>query len=268
MTRPVTVPNAFAAQTGSIPLSQLDANNAALVAAINDPATYKNYAVDTGAANAYTITLNPAPSSQASLIGVPIVFKAVNANTTASTLNVNGLGVVAIKNNDGTAILGGAIPANSIVQVVYDGTNYQLFYLTSAASKTVIGGYTRIGPNMCMKLTPSASGTSLTRDAVTNVASPGAGVVALMVDIFTRANSGNSIALRNTTVNCYSDAGATVYLASVACSAREEVAVAAGTTLMELQQRLVLPVASPYLQMVDDAGNQGFATYQVIGYFD
>jgi hypothetical protein len=126
MTKPVTISNTFATQSGNVPASQIDADLSALAAAVNDPATYTNYAVDTGGANAYVITLNPAPSTQASLVGVPITFKAVNANTTASTLNINGLGIVNIKHNDGTALNSGEIPANSMVVALYDGTNYQI----------------------------------------------------------------------------------------------------------------------------------------------
>lgn len=126
MTKPVTISNTFATQSGNVPASQIDADLSALAAAVNDPATYTNYAVDTGGANAYVITLNPAPSTQASLVGVPITFKAVNANTTASTLNINGLGIVNIKHNDGTALNSGEIPANSMVTALYDGTNYQI----------------------------------------------------------------------------------------------------------------------------------------------
>ncbi len=56
-----------------------------------------DYAVDTGSANAYVIAL--APALAANVIGMLITFKATNANTGASTLNVNGIGAVAIKKN-------------------------------------------------------------------------------------------------------------------------------------------------------------------------
>ena len=48
---------------------------------------------DTGAANAYVITFQPGqPIPAAYVTGMGIKFKALNANTTASTVNVNGLG--------------------------------------------------------------------------------------------------------------------------------------------------------------------------------
>lgn len=129
-------------------------------------------------------------------------------------------------------------------------------------------GYTRIGPNLCMKTAPGSVGTSLTRDAITAVSSPAAGAKAVIIDIFARANSGNGIATRYTTINIYSDSGGTTYIGGVASTTREEVAVAAGTTLREESQRMVLNTANPYIQMVDDAGDQGYATYNVVGYYD
>ncbi|MDP3048906.1 MAG: hypothetical protein Q8N12_05675 [Thermodesulfovibrionales bacterium] len=53
-----------------------------------------DYAPDTGAANAYVITL--APALTARVVGMPIHFMAANANTGASTLN-DGLGVCIYK---------------------------------------------------------------------------------------------------------------------------------------------------------------------------
>jgi hypothetical protein len=84
---------------------------------------YDNYAVDTGAADAYVVTLDPAPTAYTA--GMTIAFKAVNANTGASTVNVNGLGVKSLKKNGGTALSSGDIPAGYIVVAIYDGTNFQ-----------------------------------------------------------------------------------------------------------------------------------------------
>ena len=50
-----------------------------------------DYAADTGAANAYVIALTPALTSH--VVGMPIHFMAANANTGASTININGLGI-------------------------------------------------------------------------------------------------------------------------------------------------------------------------------
>lgn len=96
---------------------------------------YLNYADDTGAADAYAVTLDPAPANYAAPLMV--FFKAVNANTGASTLNVNSLGVKAIRKN-GTAVLeSGDISAGAVVCVVYDGTNFQLIGTTATAQSNL-----------------------------------------------------------------------------------------------------------------------------------
>lgn len=124
MSGTVSVPNLFAAaSSGTTP--QLDADFAALVAALNNPLTYAIYAVDSGSVNAYAITLAPPPATQAALLGVAIVFKANVANTAASTLNVNALGAQSIVRPGGTAISAGQIPIGTVI-VIWDGTNYVL----------------------------------------------------------------------------------------------------------------------------------------------
>ena len=82
-----------------------------------------NYAADAGTANAYTVTLAPIPTLVA---GSPVVFKAANANTGASTLAVNGGAAVTILKHGTQALTGGEISAGQIVRVAYDGTNFQM----------------------------------------------------------------------------------------------------------------------------------------------
>ncbi len=48
------------------------------------------YGADTGSANAYVVNINPGISSLTS--GMEVLFRATNANTAASTLNVSALG--------------------------------------------------------------------------------------------------------------------------------------------------------------------------------
>ena len=81
-------------------------------------------ATDTGTANAHVIALSPAITAYAS--GQKFTFKSGSANTTASTLNVNGLGVKAIKKLHDQDVASGDIESGSIVTVVYDGTNFQM----------------------------------------------------------------------------------------------------------------------------------------------
>ena len=123
MSGTITVPTLFAAATSGTTV-QLDADFAALTAAFNNPLTYAQYSTDSGAVNAYVATLAPAPANQASLLGVVIALKATTANTTASTLNVNALGVQAIVRPGGSALISGDLTGT--VLVVWDGSNYIL----------------------------------------------------------------------------------------------------------------------------------------------
>ena len=83
-----------------------------------------SYAVDTGIADAYAIALNSTLTSYVE--GQSFSFKAVNANTGASTINIDGLGVKTIKRRDGTDLQSGDIPSGSINIIQNDGTNFQL----------------------------------------------------------------------------------------------------------------------------------------------
>lgn len=82
------------------------------------------YAIDTGAANAYIVTLSPA--STAYTAGMVVIMKAINTNIGTSTINVNALGVKNITKDGATALTAGDILANEIVFLIYDGTQFQL----------------------------------------------------------------------------------------------------------------------------------------------
>lgn len=85
---------------------------------------YNDYVVDTGAADAYAIA--PSPAITAYAAGQIFTFKVANANTTASTLNVNGLGAKSIKKSTSNALESNDLSVGQIVTVAYDGTNFQL----------------------------------------------------------------------------------------------------------------------------------------------
>ena len=81
-------------------------------------------ATDAEASDAYAITVSPVPAAYA--LYQVFQFKANTANTGAASLNVNGLGAITIKKNRDQDLETGDIEANSIVVVVYDGTNFQM----------------------------------------------------------------------------------------------------------------------------------------------
>ena len=89
------------------------------------------YGADSGAANAYVITLaGIGVTALDQLTGVPIIFKATAANTGASTLNLNALGATAITKDGAVALVANDIKAGQMVQVVWDGDRFQLIGLT------------------------------------------------------------------------------------------------------------------------------------------
>jgi hypothetical protein len=91
------------------------------------------YSADTGAANAYVVTLSPVPTI---ITGSEVLFKAAHANTGASTIAVNGGSATAIKKNGTIDLASGDIVVGQIVALSFDGTNYQM---TSPAVSTSSG---------------------------------------------------------------------------------------------------------------------------------
>lgn len=116
-------------------LANLAAGNQALalidgdLTTLRDPLlslnTFSNFYTDTGAANAYVITVTT-PQVVTQSAGLRVQFLATNANTGASTLQINALAAKNIKNLNGTALAANQILANAIVDVMYDGTQYLL----------------------------------------------------------------------------------------------------------------------------------------------
>jgi len=86
-----------------------------------------NYALDTGAANAYVVALSPAITAYGD--GMTVRVKAVSANTGASTLNAGG-GAVSLVNDAGGALAAGDIAAGSIFTATYIASANK-FYITS-----------------------------------------------------------------------------------------------------------------------------------------
>ena len=82
------------------------------------------FALDTGSTNAYVVALSPVPASYST--GLTVDFKALNANTGPSTINVSGLGAKTIRAYDGSELSAGQIPGGAIVTVRFDGTVFRL----------------------------------------------------------------------------------------------------------------------------------------------
>lgn len=133
------------------------------------------YAADSGAANAYVVTLTHAPASYTA--GLHVAMKATNANTGASTVNVNGLGVKTIKRPDGTDLSSGDIPAGAMVELRYDGTNFQIVSMpnavisAAAASATAAAASAVAAAASASAASSSASAASVSASAASASAS-------------------------------------------------------------------------------------------------
>ena len=141
MAKPISIPNTFAGSTSAIPLVYLDQDFSQLSNATNDLATYSNYVVDTGVADAYIANYPANIVTTTITAGLRLQFKATNANTGASNLQVQvnsvSIGSGAIRLTDGSALPANTIVANAIVDVQYDGTNFQLLSDSSGGKEVI-----------------------------------------------------------------------------------------------------------------------------------
>jgi hypothetical protein len=119
-----------------------------------------DYAADSGSANAYVVALSPALAAH--VAGMPIFFRAANANTGASTVNINGLGAVAIRKYGLAALEAGDIAAGQIVGVIYDGTYYQLIGTQNFGHSLASSGYQRLPGGLILQWGSQLSATGVT----------------------------------------------------------------------------------------------------------
>lgn len=97
-----------------------------------------NYAVDTGVADAYVVTISPVPA--ALTVGMVIVVKIINANlTTTPTLNLNGLGAITITRNSG-ALNAGDLKANGYYLFQYYTTGWNVINPMLMGTASIING--------------------------------------------------------------------------------------------------------------------------------
>lgn len=120
MSGTANVPTLFAAAVTATG-QQLDNNFSTVVAYLNDPTNRNNFAVSSGTGT-YVVSISPAPGGYTA--GLEITFQAGNTNTAAVALNVNGLGVVSMLNQDSSALTVSQIIAGGVYKAVHNGTNF------------------------------------------------------------------------------------------------------------------------------------------------
>lgn len=87
------------------------------------------FAQDTGTANALVLAMTPKALTPPRLI----LVKGANTNSGATTVTIDGLGPYAVKTPDGVALGAGAIIANALFLLFWDGAQYQLLGYTPPA---------------------------------------------------------------------------------------------------------------------------------------
>lgn len=163
-----------------------------------------NFADDTGSANVLSVAFDP--PLNAYTLGLPIHVRVHQTNTGGSSIDA-GAGRVSIIRSDGNALSNGDLPAGGIVDMMFDGTNFQLVnFLGAGGSGSIVNNYNNIPyvvdtsptpnivtANFAPAITTLAAGTAfLVKIANTNTADS-----IINVNTFTnkaiRANSGGKL---------------------------------------------------------------------------
>lgn len=100
----------------------VDGKDSTAFALNNDYVHVPGYAVATGSANVYAVTLSPAPTAY--IDGMCVVVKINVTSTGASTLNVNSLGAKTILDSLGNVITSGGLKVGLPYALRYNGTSF------------------------------------------------------------------------------------------------------------------------------------------------
>ena len=133
----VTIAKLIAACTGSTAASgTLDTNQItarAVTPAKAEPAAAWFFGTDAGTANAHVVTGIHGAVLLALVTGQKVRYAVKVANSGAVTVAIDSIAAVAIKKQYNQALAAGDLRAGQIIELVYDGTNFQL---TSSISGT------------------------------------------------------------------------------------------------------------------------------------
>ena len=111
----------------------------------------------TGTPNAIVAAMTPALGSLT--VGMPIYVRALYANTDAVTVTVDGFGPHALHKLGGRPLTAGDIQGNQIVQIAWDGVNFQLVsFATSPVPAPVTDAVTLQGQDPAMLSPPGMKG--------------------------------------------------------------------------------------------------------------
>jgi len=152
----------------------------------------------TGTANAYVLSAS-LPSYTSNTV---VVFTPNVANTTASTININGLGLVYIKRVDGTDLQLNDLLVGQYAVMTYTGTEFRLLGATK-------GYIDNLAFNTALPAQTGNAGKLLTTDGITaswngllaNLALKGANSDITSLNALSSINGGQLAGLRNRIIN-------------------------------------------------------------------
>jgi hypothetical protein len=125
--------------------------------------------VDMGAVNSLVVSLDTAP--EAYNFGLELTVRIGATNTSAVTVNVNGLGAKAVKRSDGSAMSAGDLVTGQVVKLIYDGTQFRLL----GASETAIAGSATAAAASAAAAAASASAAAASATAASTSATNASG---------------------------------------------------------------------------------------------
>jgi hypothetical protein len=145
-----------------------------------------------------TGTLTPALSAYAT--GNKFSFIAVNTNTGAATINLNGLGAKNITKSGTTALIAGDIVSGQVYPIEYDGTRFQLINpSTSSGVSSITFGSTGLTPSTATSGAVTVAGTL----AVTNGGTGATTLAGASIVTYTGTETLTNKTLTNPTVTNY-----------------------------------------------------------------
>jgi hypothetical protein len=155
-----------------------------------------NFAVDTGVTNAYVVALDTSITSYTD--GLQIVFRPLNDNTGAATINLNALGAKSIRLTDSTPIEAGEISAGAIIDIRYStATGFfhllpnSAIYAANAAQSAIDAAQSAVDAttNGAVQVALAANQVTLATNQANQATINGAVQVALAADQVTLAQA-------------------------------------------------------------------------------
>ena len=148
-----------------------DSVETGLASHLADDVHHVPYAVDTGVANTYAVTLSPAPTAYVD--GMAVAVKIANASTGVSTINVNALGAKPILDSLGNAITAGGLKAGIIYSMRYNATTGNFIVQGKGGGGNATAGDLLSGKTATVDTGPITGTLALTGTATTGDVLPG-----------------------------------------------------------------------------------------------